>query len=370
METPSPRIHVLSQENTTPPAPPNGRPQAAPTAAPPVFGPSAGLRQFRCDGESRRPGDCDIILTQSAYRRIEEHLTSDTSRELGGLLLGYEVHSPDAGCSTVFVAHVLPGLHTEGTPTRLVLSEDTWAEFNRVTDALSQHGLTLERVGWYHSHPGIAIFLSPWDLDVCTLFTRPTHLALVVDPVRDAGGFFVRGRDGFRTDSPQGFSEFCDLQSKSVVTWNNVTPVEAPPAAVPCAPPSPSPAPAPARMGGALAAVHGLALLVLSAAVGALAAWVLAIPQADPVPTRLLEQRLASQEHQLRSQGERLQQATQALAATAQRAADAEAALAPLAAELPLLRQRQAALEEADEAWRDGLRRALDALPKKRATRP
>lgn len=187
-----------------------------------AFGPGAGLRRFRCRDESRRPGDCDVVLPQSTYQRIVDHLASDTTKEQGGLILGYEIYSPDGTRSTVFIVHSIAAPYTDGTPTRLTFPEETWAEFDRITDQIGQQGLGLRRVGWYHSHPNISIFLSHWDLDVCSVFTRPTHLALVVDPVKHQGGFFVRGHDGFRQNNPQGFWELSDVQQGTVVTWKNM----------------------------------------------------------------------------------------------------------------------------------------------------
>jgi proteasome lid subunit RPN8/RPN11 len=214
--TATPRIRVLSRDL---------RQHAPATGDQPAvcFGFGQGMRRFRCPGEQRRPGDCDIVLTQSVYRRVVEHLKADTTREHGGLLLGLEVAAPGTGCATVVIVHALPAQFSEGTPVRLVLTEQTWAEFDRLTQQYAATGLTLKRVGWYHSHPNITIFLSRWDLDVCKLFDRPAQVALVIDPVQDRGAFFVRGSQGYRSDQPQGFIELCDLQPETVVTWSNVS---------------------------------------------------------------------------------------------------------------------------------------------------
>ncbi|HZI18329.1 MAG TPA: Mov34/MPN/PAD-1 family protein [Pyrinomonadaceae bacterium] len=178
----------------------------------------------KCQGEERRPGDCEVAVLQSAYQRVVEHLSADTSREHGGLLLGYELRAQGRP-PTVVVTHSLPAKHTRGTPTSLTFTTETWEDFERQTDQLGDLGL--QRVGWYHSHPNLSVFLSGHDLDVCTNFPRPTHVALVVDPVKDNGGFFVRGagREGFRPHSPQGFIELHDRSEISVVTWRNMTPL-------------------------------------------------------------------------------------------------------------------------------------------------
>ena len=81
----------------------------------------------------------------------------------------------------------------------------------------------MTRVGWYHSHPDLNIFLSHWDLDVCKEFDRRQNpIALVVDPVKRRGGFFVRGKNGYQPQQAQGFLERHDLQESSIVDWINL----------------------------------------------------------------------------------------------------------------------------------------------------
>lgn len=214
MNKQKPRIRVLPKKDS------DSEPLMHGTDVPSIFGPNNGLLLHKCDDENRRPGDCDIILHQSVYQQIVNHLSQDTSREHGGLLLGYEVFGPNG--KTVVITHAIAAPRTEGTPVRLTFTHETWSEIDRITDQINQYYPKIRRLGWYHSHPDLSIFLSNYDLDVCSLFSRPTHLALVVDPIKDTGGFFVRGREGYRTHSPQGFWELQDVQSESIVTWKNM----------------------------------------------------------------------------------------------------------------------------------------------------
>lgn len=196
--------------------------EPAPALVAPSVLPHLVARRFKCAGERRRPGDCEVFLLQSVYLRVMEHLASDTSRELGGLLLGVELEAAHGG-KAVVILHALPAEHSEGTPVRLAMTERTWERFNEVTGGYEQSGLKLRRVGWYHSHPNIPIFLSSYDLDVCTVFPQPTHVALVADPVQDRGGVFVNGVGGYHPRHPQGFVELCDLRPESVVSWRNLS---------------------------------------------------------------------------------------------------------------------------------------------------
>src|SRR5260370_27897692 len=182
-----------------------------------------GLTSHLCEKESRQTGDCLIVFPQSAYRQVVDHLSEDTSREHGGVLLGYETWSEEARTPVVVVEHAIPAKHTSGTPVRLTFTKESWRDLDGITDKLSQNGRVPTRVGWYHSHPNISIFLSHSDLDVCKDFDRRQHpLALVVDPINRRGGFFVRGKSGYRPRTAQGFLELHDLQKDSVVDWTNL----------------------------------------------------------------------------------------------------------------------------------------------------
>jgi proteasome lid subunit RPN8/RPN11 len=187
-----------------------------------ILPPNRQLRLYQCRGEARRPNDCEIIFSQQAYQRIMSHLSADTTREHGGLLIGYVQHSADATPPTVVITNSLPAQATQGTPTSLTFTEETWLILQQETDQLERLGAPARRIGWYHSHPNLGIFLSRWDLDVCSNFGRPDHVALVVDPVQNLGGFFVNGVEGYRQRTPQGFWEQSDLRGKSIVTWRNV----------------------------------------------------------------------------------------------------------------------------------------------------
>jgi len=138
-------------------------------------------------------------------------------------LLGYETWSEEAHAPVVVVEHAIPAKHTSGTPVRLTFTKESWRDLDGITEKLSQNGRVPTRVGWYHSHPNISIFLSHWDLDVCKEFDRRQYpIALVVDPVNRQGGFFIRGKNGYHPHVVQGFLEVHDVQKDSIVDWSNL----------------------------------------------------------------------------------------------------------------------------------------------------
>jgi proteasome lid subunit RPN8/RPN11 len=181
------RVRFLDAPRSDPPA--NGK---GPLPCPP-FGAGLLSPRHRAENESPAPGDCDVLVLQSAYRKVVAHLAADTSREHGGLLLGVEMPAPGGGTS-VLILHALPGKFTQGTPVSLTFTHETWKEFDRLVEAYDSTDFRLRRVGWYHSHPDIAIFLSGYDLDVCKDFDRPTDWPWWSTRFRTAAGCSCGGR--------------------------------------------------------------------------------------------------------------------------------------------------------------------------------
>lgn len=219
---PESRIRILTERELAPEESANVTAEDQPQELATFLGVNQGLRLFCGNEEKRRRNDCDIVFRQSVYQAITHHVGEDVTREHGGLLLGFEEFYVVGRPPTVWITDALPAQHTQGTLVRLTFTEETWAEFSRQTELRPN----LRRVGWYHSHPNHGVFLSNYDLNVCADFTRPTQVALVVDPIRHEGGFFVRGDDGYRSHSPQGFYEMQDLQANSMVSWKNVRQID------------------------------------------------------------------------------------------------------------------------------------------------
>ena len=119
---------------------------------------------------------------------IEEHVFSDTSREVGGVLIG-RLEADRA----VIEAHV-PALRASSDAAHLTFTHDTWSQ---ILDTVDRDFADQQIVGWYHSHPGHGVFLSGYDLFIQRSFFSDTRMpALVIDPLAgDAGWFGWAGDD-------------------------------------------------------------------------------------------------------------------------------------------------------------------------------
>src|SRR6185437_8205312 len=124
---------------------------------------------------------------------IERHALSDTSVELGGILLGKECVDPATGQHFVWISQALEAKHYANTQASFTYTHDSWEEITRERDRLHPD---CDIVGWYHTHPSFGIFLSHHDLFIHQhFFAQPLQVAYVVDPINQTRGFF-QWRDG------------------------------------------------------------------------------------------------------------------------------------------------------------------------------
>ncbi len=151
-------------------------------------------RRFACLAyEVPGPADLPIFLDLRAADAIERHALSDTSVELGGILLGKECLDQATGQPFVWITQWLEAKHYANTQASFTYTHDTWEEITRERDLRYPDS---DIVGWYHTHPSFGIFLSHHDLFIHeNFFSRPLQVADVVDPINQTRGFF-QWRDG------------------------------------------------------------------------------------------------------------------------------------------------------------------------------
>lgn len=150
------------------------------------------------------PADLPVFLDRLTADAIERHALSDTSVELGGILLGKECLDEATGLPFVLVTRSLEAKHYENTQASFTYTHDSWEEITRERDRLYPD---LDVVGWYHTHPDFGVFLSGHDLFIHhNFFSQPLQVAYVVDPIRQTRGFFQWRGDGM--DQVGGFYLF------------------------------------------------------------------------------------------------------------------------------------------------------------------
>lgn len=131
--------------------------------------------------------DLPIFVDLDVMLDMEDHALSDTTVELGGVMLGGQFED-DEGKPFVVVTDSLRAEHYESTKGSFKFTHDTWAEISRQRDEFPDE---LQMVGWYHTHPDWGVFLSGMDMFICdNFFNKVLDVALVIDPCRDDRGMF------------------------------------------------------------------------------------------------------------------------------------------------------------------------------------
>ena len=127
-----------------------------------------------------------VALKPDAWQRIWEQAKATTSREIGGILVGNIYQEEEQ-----FLAHVteaLPAEHTKAGSAFITFTDQTWLHILKQVERLPGQII----LGWYHSHPGMGIFLSPSDEFIHRSYfgNQSWYLALVVDPISTEWGVF------------------------------------------------------------------------------------------------------------------------------------------------------------------------------------
>jgi proteasome lid subunit RPN8/RPN11 len=120
---------------------------------------------------------------------VREHALATPRREVGGLLVG-EVYDREGRGFDVEVFAALPARGAVSGALQVTFGIAAWLELIQQRRQYPDARV----VGWYHSHPGVGVFMSPTDRNLHEAFfsALPWYLALVVDPACDGFGVFAR----------------------------------------------------------------------------------------------------------------------------------------------------------------------------------
>jgi proteasome lid subunit RPN8/RPN11 len=142
--------------------------------------------------------DFRVYFAPEAHRHILAHSRTDTRIELCGVMVGRILK--DAFGPFALVDDIIRGDHAENQGAQVTFTQQTWAHIFAEMDR-SHSGQKI--IGWYHTHPGFGIFLSPMDMFIQEhFFNLPSQTAFVVDPLSGDEGLF-QWRNGKVVPAPQ-----------------------------------------------------------------------------------------------------------------------------------------------------------------------
>jgi proteasome lid subunit RPN8/RPN11 len=152
-----------------------------------------------------------VLVSEAVMAEIFSQLKSKGDTEMGGVLVGNAFVDSDIPLHVVVVRRGLLGDNSEGTSVSLKFTSDSWQSINSKLLYLPEEERNI--VGWYHSHPGLGVFLSARDrFTQRSFFANPWQIALVVDPNRNTSGFFY-GSEGLPAQAITYTTEFPEEES-------------------------------------------------------------------------------------------------------------------------------------------------------------
>ncbi|MBN1429046.1 MAG: Mov34/MPN/PAD-1 family protein [Anaerolineae bacterium] len=155
-----------------------------------------------------------VFIHHRANRFVAKHAGYNRNREIGGLLLGRVCRDPLDDVLYPVITNAIPARFATESRGQLTFTRETWLDLTRQRE---ERHPGKEVVGWYHTHPGLDIFLSEWDLMIHRhFFRREWQVALVVDPHQEAGGFFVwAGEDILDPHQPHRLFRVADFEDEN-----------------------------------------------------------------------------------------------------------------------------------------------------------
>jgi proteasome lid subunit RPN8/RPN11 len=132
-----------------------------------------------------------LRLQAEGQRSIREE------REVAGILLG----TCSADAEVIKVSHIAVARDEDSSPVHFKFTYSVWDDLIDQMEEMSRAtGEKLLLLGWYHTHPNMAVFLSRYDLRTHRDFHRPYQFALVLAPKAGTAdtsvGFFVNRGEG------------------------------------------------------------------------------------------------------------------------------------------------------------------------------
>jgi proteasome lid subunit RPN8/RPN11 len=132
------------------------------------------------------PEEPEVYLHVSAVEQVMRHMREDQDHELGGLLCGQAAE--DGGGRFLTMTGAVAATLAHGERLCLTFTHEAWAAMLAEKERLYP-GEAI--VGWYHTHPGLGVFLSAPDQFIhSSFFAAPTQVALVIDPRTFVWGLF------------------------------------------------------------------------------------------------------------------------------------------------------------------------------------
>lgn len=168
--------------------------------------------------------DVKVYIKQDVYKALEKLSASDTSKELGSIIIGD--YSNELGKTHVLISEYIEAKYTDASASTLTFTHETW---DYVHAEHEQRYPNKRIIGWQHTHPNYGIFLSNYDLFIQeNFFNLPFQIAYVIDPVQNLRGFF-QWKNG-KIEKLKGYYIYDDIGKAIKIEQTKIKKADVPPA--------------------------------------------------------------------------------------------------------------------------------------------
>ncbi len=130
--------------------------------------------------------DVKVYIKQDVYKALEKFASSDTSKELGSIILGE--YAEELGKTHIVISEYIEAKYTDASASTLTFTHETWDYVHKEHEKRYPEK---KIIGWQHTHPNYGIFLSNYDIFIQeNFFDMPFQVAYVIDPIQNIRGFF------------------------------------------------------------------------------------------------------------------------------------------------------------------------------------
>ena len=164
------------------------------------------------------PDDVKVYIKQDVYKALEKYASSDTSKELGTILIGD--YCEQMGKTHVVISDYIEAKYTDASASTLTFTHETWDYVHKQHDLLYPNK---KIIGWQHTHPNYGIFLSNYDLFIQdNFFNMPFQVAYVIDPIQNIRGFF-QWKNG-KTEKLKGYYVYDEVGKPIKIEQKKIEP--------------------------------------------------------------------------------------------------------------------------------------------------
>lgn len=130
-----------------------------------------------------------VIINRHAFKTMASHSVDGIPNEIGGLLIG----KPCINENNELISWVIETAKGDCLSERVkvVIKKETYNKAWQIMDKYEEEGEKLIVIGYYHTHPNMGTFLSPYDKNaIWANWVNLYNIAIVLDPVRNSWGCF------------------------------------------------------------------------------------------------------------------------------------------------------------------------------------